>query len=225
MLGLMDRIPEPELMDDPAQALAYARADFEQPHSQFIEHFRRCFPDWSGAGYVLDLGCGPGDICRRFARAYPRTRVHGVDGAPAMLAIGRADLHATELADRVELIKGYLPGAVLPRRQYDAVISNSLLHHLHEPQALWQSIVRHTAPGAPVFVMDLRRPDSPEQAAHLVGLYAAQESEVLREDFRHSLRAAYRPEEVILQLHAAGIHWLSTAALGDRHLIVHGHHP
>jgi len=221
----MDRIPEPELMDDPAQALAYARADFEQPHSQFIEQFRRCFPDWPGTGHVLDLGCGPGDICRRFAQAYPQTRVHGVDGAPAMLAIGREDLQAAKLADRVELIKGYVPGAVLPRRQYDAVISNSLLHHLHEPQALWQTVLRHTAPGAPVFIMDLRRPDRPEQAVALVELYAADEPEVLREDFHHSLRAAYRPEEVILQLHAAGIDWLSTAVVGDRHLIVRGHRP
>jgi hypothetical protein len=33
----MDRIPEPELMNDPGQALAYARADFEEPHNQFVE--------------------------------------------------------------------------------------------------------------------------------------------------------------------------------------------
>lgn len=32
----MERIPEPELMDDPDQALAHAMADFSEPDSQFM---------------------------------------------------------------------------------------------------------------------------------------------------------------------------------------------
>jgi len=221
----MDRIPEPELMNDPAKALAYARADFEQPHNQFIARFRECFPDWPGTGDVLDLGCGPGDICRRFARAFPLTHILGIDGAAAMLAIGRDDLHAARLDDRVQLIEGYLPGAVLPRERYDAVISNSLLHHLDDPQALWQAVFRHTAPGTPVFVMDLHRPDTPQTAAALVEIHAAAEPEVLREDFYNSLLAAYRVEEVRTQLDQAGIDWLAVEALGDRHLIAYGRRP
>lgn len=221
----MDRIPEPELMDDPAQALAYARADFEQPHSQFVAEFRARFPDWNGAGCVLDLGCGPGDICRRFAQAFPEATVHGVDAATAMLHVGREDLRAAGLERRIELFKGYLPGALLPREHYDAVISNSLLHHLHDPLALWQSILRHAAPGAPVFVMDLRRPASREDAASLVDTYAAGEPEVLRTDFHNSLLAAYRVDEIEAQLLAAGIDWLRVAALGDRHVIAHGRLP
>ena len=221
----MDRIPEPELMNDPAQALAYARADFEQPHHQFIEHFVQCFPDWSGAGYVLDLGCGPGDICRRLAQRFPLAHIHGVDGAAAMLAIGRQDLRGMQFADRVELIKGYLPGALLPRERYDVVVSNSLLHHLHDPQALWQAILRYATACAPVFVMDLRRPETPERAAELVDLYSAEEPEILRNDFHHSLLAAYRVEEVHAQLHTTGIDWLSITQIGDRHLVVHGRRP
>ncbi|HEY9199918.1 MAG TPA: class I SAM-dependent methyltransferase [Gammaproteobacteria bacterium] len=221
----MDRIPEPELMDDAAQALAYARADFEQPHSQFIAEFRARFPDWPGTGHVLDLGCGPGDICRRFAQAYPETCIHGVDAAPAMLHIGREDLRNAGFGQRVELLKGYLPGALLPREEYDAVISNSLLHHLHDPLALWQSILRHAVPGAPVFVMDLRRPEDPERAAELVELYTAGEPDVLRTDFHNSLLAAYRVEEVRAQLHDIGIDWLHLNAFGDRHIIVYGSRP
>ncbi|MBI5462983.1 MAG: class I SAM-dependent methyltransferase [Gammaproteobacteria bacterium] len=221
----MDRIPEPELMDDPAQALAYARADFEQPHAQFIEQFRACFPDWPGSGYILDLGCGPGDICRRFAQAFPDTHIHGVDAAVAMLHIGREDLRGAQLDQRIELFKGYLPGAMLPREHYDAVISNSLLHHLHDPLALWQSILRHAEPGAPVFVMDLRRPESHAQAAELVEIYAAGEPEVLRTDFHNSLLAAYRIEEVQMQLAAIGIDWLHLQAFGDRHIIAYGRRP
>lgn len=221
----MDRIPEPELMDDPAQALAYARADFEQPHNQFVAEFRQRFPDWDGSGCVLDLGCGPGDICRRFALAFAEATVHGIDGAEAMLAIGREDLRQAGLDSRVLLHAGYLPGAALPRERYDAVISNSLLHHLDDPQVLWQTILRHAAPGAPVFVMDLRRPASREAAAALVDTYAAGEPEVLRTDFHNSLLAAYRVDEIAAQLRTAGIDWLRLQAVGDRHVIVHGEAP
>ena len=218
----MDRIPEPELMNNPAQALAYARADFAEPHNNFIEQFSACFSNWAGDGYVLDLGCGPGDICQRFARAYPQTQIHGIDGAPAMLSIGRDDLHRAKLTDRVQLFKGYLPGTTLPRAQYEAVISNSLLHHLNDPQVLWQTVLQYAAPGAPVFVMDLCRPDTQQAAAELVKLYAAGEPDILRKDFHYSLLAAYRVEEIKAQLHSAGIDWLMTTAVGDRHVIVHG---
>jgi ubiquinone/menaquinone biosynthesis C-methylase UbiE len=174
---------------------------------------------------VLDLGCGPGDICRRFALTFPDVHIHGVDGAAAMLAIGRDDLHAAGLADRVQLVEGYLPDAELPRDRYDAVISNSLLHHLHDPQVLWQTILRHAAPGAPVFVMDLRRPDRPETAQMLVDTYAAEEPDILRRDFQHSLFAAYRAPEIEAQLLIARIDWLCVEAVGDRHVLVHGHSP
>ena len=45
-------------MNDPEQALAYARADFEEPHNQLVELFRNKFPQEEVDGYVLDLGCG-----------------------------------------------------------------------------------------------------------------------------------------------------------------------
>jgi ubiquinone/menaquinone biosynthesis C-methylase UbiE len=218
----MDRTPEPELMNDPAQALAYARADFADPHNRFIEQFRSCFPRWAGQGHVLDLGCGPGDICQRFARAFPQTHIHGIDGAAAMLNIGRDHLQHAQLTDRVQLIEGYLPGATLPRTQYDAVISNSLLHHLYKPQVLWESVLQYAAPGAPVFVMDLRRPDTEQAAKALVELYAQNEPDILRHDFHHSLLAAYRVDEIQTQLRATGIDWLTVTALGDRHIIAHG---
>ena len=36
----MQRIPEPEVMDDPVQAEAYAAADFEAAHSRIVDEVR-----------------------------------------------------------------------------------------------------------------------------------------------------------------------------------------
>lgn len=218
----MQRVPEPELMDDPAQALAYARADFSEPHNQFVT----LFIDKFGAGVkgtVLDLGCGPGDICRRLVAALPGCRVHGVDASRSMLELARADTEAQGLSDRIEFQLGYLPDTKLPRNDYDAVISNSLLHHLRDPDALWYSMQRFARPGAPVFVMDLLRPDSRAAAARLVDEYAANEPDVLQHDFLNSLLAAYRPEEVLLQLERSGLRQLRVETASDRHFIVYGY--
>jgi ubiquinone/menaquinone biosynthesis C-methylase UbiE len=218
----MDRIPEPELMDDDAQARAYAAADFSEPHNHFVALFRESFPGLELAGPVLDLGCGPADVTIRFARAYPRCRIDGVDGAPAMLRLGRDAVRRGGLDGRIRLIQGYLPDATLPLEAYDAVISNSLLHHLADPRVLWESVKRWGKPGAPVFVMDLRRPDTPEQVENLVRQYASGEPEVLRRDFENSLRAAYRPEEVMEQLRGADLAGLAVRVASDRHLVVAG---
>lgn len=219
----MERIPEPELMDDEAQAQAYAEADFEEPNSRFAELYTEFVGTLRPGAAVLDLGCGPGDITLRIAAAHPEIEIHGLDGSAAMLAFGHAALAARpELADRVSFIEGLVPDAPLPRARYDAVVSNSLLHHLHQPEALWRMIRDRARPGAPVLVMDLMRPADQAAAQALVDEYAAGEPEVLRRDFYNSLLAAFEPDEVRQQLELAGLAQLEVLPVSDRHLLVRG---
>jgi len=220
----MERLLEPELMEDDAQAQAYAQADFEAPHSHFIRLFQQTFPHYPLSGYVLDLGCGPGDISIRFAHAFPRSIVHGVDGAEAMLRYGRTALErAPDVRERMKLIHGLLPDVSLPRRRYEAVISNSLLHHLPDPAVLWQTVRRYAAPGAPVFIMDLRRPRSRAEAQALTDTYVAGEPAILQRDFYNSLLAAFEPAEIETQLKAANLDCLSVQVVSDRHVVIAGH--
>ena len=85
----MDRVPEPELMLYEEQARAYASADFAEPHSRFVALLKERLPQLPSAGRALDLGCGPGDISRRFARSFSDWTVDAVDGSPAMIELGR----------------------------------------------------------------------------------------------------------------------------------------
>jgi len=222
---LLTRTPEPELMNEAEQALAYAQADFSVPHNQFIDLFRSGFANLAVDGAVLDVGCGPADVTLRFAKAYPDCRIDGVDGAPAMLALGRASIEVAGLSRRINLIEGYLPGAILPRSHYEVILSNSLLHHLADPQVLWEAIRRYGKPRAAIFIMDLRRPDTSKEIETLVRQHAAGEPPILQRDFHHSLHAAYRPEEVRQQINQAGLEALTVTAIGDRHLIIHGYCP
>jgi 2-polyprenyl-3-methyl-5-hydroxy-6-metoxy-1,4-benzoquinol methylase len=125
----------------------------------------------------------------------------------------------------VQFIEGILPGASLPLPQYDAVISNSLLHHLHDPSVFWTAVRETGAPGAAVLVMDLFRPRTRADAQAIVDQYAAGEPEVLRADFLASLCAAFEPEEVRAQLRASGLAALQVRTVSDRHLLVTGRLP
>ncbi|MCK5511740.1 MAG: class I SAM-dependent methyltransferase [Thermodesulfovibrionia bacterium] len=217
----MKRIPENELMNDTAQAQAYAEADFSEPHDAFVAHFSARFPDFSN-GEVLDLGCGPADVTLRFARAFPKTHITGIDGAQAMLNIALSDVQSQGLTQQITLRKCTLPDKNLLKHGYDALISNSLLHHLSEPVVMWQTIGQCAKSGAAIFVMDLLRPMSVENAKELVEKYAADASPILQKDFYNSLLAAYSTEEIQQQLQHTGLDCLTIKVVSDRHWIAWG---
>ncbi|MCA9629016.1 MAG: methyltransferase domain-containing protein [Myxococcales bacterium] len=219
----MQRVVEPELMDEAEQALAYAQADFSEPNSAFADLVAETLSH--PALRVVDLGCGPADIPVRLALKFAGWKIDAVDGAEAMLAHGRRLVDRHGLGSRVSLTRALLPDLPLASHAYDLVISNSLLHHLHQPRVMWQSVRKLGRPGARVIVMDLLRPASLTDAQRLVALYAGDAPEVLRRDFEASLRAAFTLDEVREQLARAGLADFEVRASSDRHLVVSGQLP
>ncbi|MCB1152616.1 class I SAM-dependent methyltransferase [bacterium] len=219
----MQRIPEPELMDTAEQARAYAAADFADVNQKFVERFRRTFPDFQ-EGVIVDLGCGPADICVRIARALPKVRLVAVDGAEAMLAPGRVAVTEAGLDDRVTLVHSLLPTGMLAG-PFHAVISNSLLHHLPDPMTLWNEVKHLGRPGAPVLIVDLFRPGSEKAARAIVEEADVSDDPILLEDFYNSLLAAYTLAEVRDQLARAGLSSLHSDIVSERHLAVWGRLP
>ena len=53
----MQRTPEPELMDEAGQVLAYAHADFAASDAAMVERLGQLCGDDPGTA-LLDLGCG-----------------------------------------------------------------------------------------------------------------------------------------------------------------------
>ncbi|HEY1899412.1 MAG TPA: class I SAM-dependent methyltransferase [Steroidobacteraceae bacterium] len=215
----MDRILEPEIMDGEAEAAAYARADFSDSNQAYVRDVVASFSE--SLAKVVDLGCGPGDIAIRLSRAATTSRITGVDGSPAMLAIARQSLRAAGLEARVTFLEGRLPGVALADGSFDLVLSKDMLHHLPDAQALWDEVKRLGRPGAAVCVMDLCRPATPEAAHEIVERVAGAEHPLLKTDFYNSLCAAFTPDEVRQQLTRAGLP-LTISQLTERHLCVKG---
>ena len=216
----MDRVLEPELMDDEAQSRAYAKADFSASNERFVaglvQRFRPQLRD------IVDLGCGPADVDIRLARAVPEARITAVDGSAPMIALARRAVIAAGLDANIALVEGVLPDLPLHRHGFDAVLSKDLLHHLRDPSALWSEVRRLGRRGAVVYVMDLIRPDTPDAARDIVETVAGKEDPILRQDFFNSLCAAFTIEEVVGQLRMAAFHQLEVIRSGDRHLLVRG---
>jgi len=213
-------------MEGADQALAYAEADFSEANGLFLTLLAGLAPASLAGARALDLGCGPADIPIRFLRAYPGAQCDALDGSAAMLEHARSALDQLPgIAPRCRLLCRSLPCADLPEGHYDLILSNSLLHHLHDPQVLWRTVRETAKPGAICLVMDLMRPASAGWAEALVATYAADAPEVLRNDFRNSLFAAFEPQEVVAQLREAGLEGLEVAVVSDRHLAVSGRLP
>ncbi|MEK6641325.1 MAG: class I SAM-dependent methyltransferase [Nitrospirota bacterium] len=216
----MNRILEPELMNDPEQALIYAQEDFEQENQGFVERFREYFHDFS-EGHVFDLGCGPGDIPIRFARLFPSCRITGVDASAPMVRLAEDAVQQAGLSGRItfscERFQD-LAGVSFA----DAAISNSLLHHVPNPLQFWHKLRLAVKPGSPVLVMDLLRPDSPADAQAIVDRYASDAPDILRRDFYNSLLAAFTEDEIGAQLAQMNLTRLLIDVIDDRHWVVGG---
>ncbi len=215
----MDRVPEPEVMEDEQQAIAYARADFSSSNQMFVEGLLNA--SVSRLGTILDIGCGPGDIPIRLAKAKSSVYIVAVDASDVMVRLANDAVEKADLARRVRIAEGRIPGLKVRRGGFDAIISKDLLHHLPDPMVLWEEAKRLGRPGTVLYVMDLFRPATREDAKAIVESVSANEPEILRRDFYNSLLAAFTPDEVRDQLRKAGLAFEVEIA-SERHMCTRG---
>ncbi len=227
----MQRCPEPELMNAPDQVIAYAEADFSSGDHSVIERLYELIDEspttLSPGSLILDLGCGPGNISERLAARWPLSNVIGLDGAPSMINIATQRLTSLRpafqnLNYKLVDLSHYSVDKMNQLKGASVIVSNSLLHHLHHPQKLWDCVKELAAPNAFVLHRDLRRPSHEREVDVLCDRYARQAPSVLQRDFRASLIAAFTPEEVREQLDLAGLSQFRVEAIGDRYLEVCG---
>ncbi len=220
MKSVVERIPEPEVMDDAREVKAYCDADFREVNRLCARRSLRA--SGRDRGHAIDLGCGPAEIPIFLCQMAPGWRVTAVDASPEMLAAAARSVAAARLERRIRLLKADAKALGSLRTKFDLVLSNSLLHHLHDPMPFWREVKRLAKPGGSVMVQDLFRPNTRAAARRLVALHAQGDSPLLRQLFHQSLLAAFTPEELRTQLREAGLENLQVRKVSDRHLVVRG---
>ena len=216
----MQRVLEPELMEDQEQVQAYAQADFSSENQYFVDEFHRQFPAFH-TGTVIDIGCGPADILIRLVKAFPTCNVIGIDASDPMIRAGQSAIVSAGVHDRIQLRCERIQNTHTTERA-DAMISNSVLHHFPNPTDFWVTLKRLAKPHAPTMVMDLIRPETTIIAQSIVEQYAKNEPEILRRDFYNSLLAAFTIKEIRVQLADAGLGHFVITQPDDRHWVACG---
>lgn len=217
----MQRQPEPEYMDLPEEAEAYAAADFSQVNEAFVARLIEVAGGRERAT-ALDLGTGPADIPIGVVKQRPGWHVTAADASQAMLDIAAKSVARAGFDGCIELVLTDAKALNLPAGKFDVVFCNSILHHINDVDAFWSQIKRVAAVGAVIFVRDLARPADEAAARRIVDQNAGSESALLQEEFYRSLLAAYTVDEVRDQLWRVGLAGLQVWMVTDRHLDVFG---
>jgi ubiquinone/menaquinone biosynthesis C-methylase UbiE len=211
---MLPRVLEPEVMDSPEEARDYDAMDHAQVNRAFVADFLAI---WPGVGPVLDVGTGTAQIPIELCGHSPNVTVVGIDLAAQMLSVGRDNLRRAGLEKRIQLEWVDAKQLPYPAGAYAAVISNSIVHHIPQPQKVMAEMVRVTAPGGILFVRDLLRPDNDVAVGRLVTAYAGAANPQQRQMFEASLRAALTLEEIRAQVALLGFDAKAVNQTTDRH--------
>lgn len=135
----IERINEPEIMNDLEQVQSYVKAyEWGGPTSALqLHHLKELSYLIKSGDRIVDLACGPGPLLLELAVLFPECQFIGVDMAPLMLNHLESSAKTKNLknirtmqADIRNLQSSDLGGPV------DLVISTSAFHHLPEPKDL-----------------------------------------------------------------------------------------
>ena len=217
---MLPRILEPELMDTPEEASDYDAMDHATVNRVFVDDFLAVRP--SGVRRVLDVGTGTAQIPLELCSRGVDLHVTAIDAAGHMLQVALKNVlkAGRQTSIKLEQVDAkampYVDGA------FDAVMSNSIVHHIPEPLAVLREMSRVLKPGGLLFVRDLMRPADLPTLRHLVDTYAADANAHQRQMFADSLHAALTDEEVADLLRQAGLPPEWVRATSDRHWTISG---
>ena len=216
----LPRVLEPEVMSGAEEAGEYDEMDFSATDQLFAERAVQLaraavFP----IHWIADLGSGNAKIPLAMCPLLPRaTRVCAIEMSREMLAVaGRNRARADASPSQVHLVNGDAKRLPFADRSVGMVTSNSLVHHIPDPSAIFQEIARIARPGAPILIRDLVRPGNQQILEQLLQTHAAQWRPLQRKLFADSLHAALTLEEMRQFLDHCGLADVGVTQITDRH--------
>ena len=221
---MLDRVLEPEVMDTTEEAVDYNGMDHSHVNRVFVDDFLSALGSIGpqvaptpSPWHVFDAGTGTALIpIELLQRGFPAV-VTASDLAEAMLVVARDNVCAAGFESSINLVLRDCKQLPDPDETYDAVISNSIVHHIPEPRRVLHELWRVLKSGGIFFIRDLMRPADQDTLEHLVNTYAGDANDHQRQMFRDSLHAALTVAEVRQIVEQLGIAPDAVQATSDRH--------
>jgi ubiquinone/menaquinone biosynthesis C-methylase UbiE len=213
----LPRVLEPEVMSTAEEAGEYDEMDFSATDQLFAERAAQLVRGASGpVDLIADLGSGNAKIPLAMCPLLPAAiRVCAVEMSPEMLAV--AARNRTRDGVSLHLVAADAKRVPFADQSVGMVTSNSLVHHIPDPRAVFLEIARIARPGAPILIRDLVRPETQGALEKLVETHAARWSPLQRTLFSDSLHAALTLEEVRELLDECGLADVQVTQVSDRH--------
>lgn len=224
----LQRKLEPEVMDSAEDASEYNEMDHSEVNQVFVdellallgtnEAFKAKLDDDEGELVgVLDVGTGTAMIPALLCDQHAAFKVMAIDMAISMLELGSYNVHASLRGDRIELVQADAKDLEYESEMFDIVMSNGIVHHIHDPKQCIAEMIRVVQPGGAIFVRDLMRPESMETLESIVKAYAGDATEYYQQLFRQSLHAALTLDEMRQLVGDCGWNPDGVQATSDRH--------
>ena len=213
----LPRVLEPEVMSSAEEAGEYDEMDFSATDQLFAERAAQLVRGASApVNLIADLGSGNAKIPLAMCPMLPgATRVCAVEMSPEMLAV--AARNRTRDGLDLHLVAADAKRVPFADQSVGMVTSNSLVHHIPDPRAVFLEIARVARPGAPILIRDLVRPETQGALNSLLDAHAARWSLLQRTLFSDSLHAALTLEEVRHLLDECGLADVNVTQVSDRH--------
>ena len=224
----LQRKLEPEVMDSAEDASEYNEMDHSEVNQAFVDELlaflgtntdfkSRLDDDEEDLIGVLDVGTVTALIPALLCDQHAAFKVIAVDMAVSMLELASYNVHASLRGDRIELVQADAKDLGYESEMFDIVISNSIVHHIHDPKQCVAEMVRVVQPGGAIFVRDLMRPESIETLESIVQTYAGDATEYCQQLFHQSLHAALTLDEMRQLVLDCGWNPDGVQATSDRH--------
>ncbi|GAC1352167.1 MAG: class I SAM-dependent methyltransferase [Polyangiales bacterium] len=215
------RVLEPEAMDTAEEAVAYDAMDHGEVNARFCDDLITALEALTGAAHkairVVDIGTGTARIPIVLCQKLTECRVVATDLAQHMLDVAKKNVADAGLLGQIELVLNDAKESRLLPASFDVVLSNSVIHHIPDPQGALSEMRSLVKPGGLLFLRDLERPSDDESVRRLVARHGAHETDRARDLFEASLRAALTLEEVVAMAAKLAIPASSVQRTSDRH--------
>jgi ubiquinone/menaquinone biosynthesis C-methylase UbiE len=200
---MIERILEPEVMDDELEAEEYDRMDFTDVNTDFATLASQ-LSDRNSQINVLDIGTGTARIPLILSEIRPQWQIIGVDLADSMLALGKKNIEEAGKSEQISL--QLIDGKKMPYddHSFDLVMTNSLVHHIPNPLDLLLEIDRIVKVDGSILIRDLLRPNSIAEIDKIVQEANLHYSPRQQQLFSDSLHAALTLAEIEELVHQVG---------------------